>query len=128
MIDFRNLQLKRTPNQYLVAPQGFATATPHRQSPEFPWPAAELARRFRAVAIAEPRVTPLAEAAGGLQFELVQRSALFRFPDTISVEVLPLAEARSTLAIYSRSRYGHSDFGVNRKRIDRWLARLDETR
>jgi uncharacterized protein (DUF1499 family) len=128
MLDFRNLKLKQTPNQYLVTPKGFATATSHRHSPEFAWPAAELARRFRAVAAAEPRVTLLAEAAGGLQFELLQRSALFRFPDTISVEVLPLGEARSTLAIYSRSRYGRSDFGVNRRRIDRWLARLDETR
>src|SRR6202041_2278392 len=104
MIDFRNLELKRTPNQYLVAPKGFAAATPHRQSPEFAWPAAELARRFRTVAATEPRVTVLAEASSGLQFDLVQRSALFRFPDTISVEVLPLGEARSTLAIYSRSR------------------------
>jgi uncharacterized protein (DUF1499 family) len=128
MIDFHNLKLKRTPNQYLVAPPGFATATTHRQSPEFSWPAAELARRFRAVAAAEPRVTLLAEAADGLQFDLVQRSALFRFPDTISVEVIPLGENRSTLAVYSRSRYGRSDFGVNRKRIDRWLARLAETR
>ena len=128
MIDFHNLRLKRTPNQYLVAPEGFAAATAHRRSPEFPWTAAELARWFRAAAAAEPRVTLVAEAAGGLKFDLVQRSALFRFPDTISVEVIPLAANRSTLAIYSRSRYGHSDFGVNRRRIERWLARLAATR
>jgi uncharacterized protein (DUF1499 family) len=128
MIDFHNLKLKRTPNQYLVAPSGFASATVHRQSPDFPWPAAELARRFRDVALAEPRVTVLAEADGGMKFDLMQRSALFRFPDTISVEVIARGASRSTLAVYSRSRYGRSDFGVNRRRIDRWLARLGETR
>jgi len=63
-----------------------------------------------------------------LRFDLVQRSALFRFPDTVSIEVIPLGDSRSTLAIYSRSTYGYSDLGVNRKRIERWLARLAETR
>ncbi len=29
-----------------------------------------------------------------------------------------------TLAIYSRSVYGRSDFGANKRRITDWLARL----
>ena len=129
MLDLHNFKLKSSPNQYFVAPPGFATAAAaHRPSPEFPWPAADLARRFRAVAQAEPRVTLEEETAGGLRFDLVQRSALFRFPDTVSIEVIPLGDSRSTLAIYSRSTYGYSDLGVNHKRIERWLARLAETR
>jgi len=31
----------------------------------------------------------------------------------------------SGLIIYSRSRYGRSDFGVNRSRVKAWLAALD---
>ena len=30
----------------------------------------------------------------------------------------------SALAIYSRARYGIRDFGVNQKRVERWLAAL----
>jgi uncharacterized protein (DUF1499 family) len=38
--------------------------------------------------------------------------------------VLPAGAGRSTLAIYSRSLVGRKDFGVNRARIQRWLAAL----
>ncbi len=124
MIDFATLRLKPTPNQYLVAPAGLTAAKPHRISLQFPWPAEELARRFRTVALQEPRVTLLAEAGGGLCMDLMQRSAVFRFPDYISVAIWDLPDGGSTLAIYSRSRYGRSDFGVNARRIDRWLDRL----
>ncbi|MCB1632914.1 MAG: DUF1499 domain-containing protein [Pseudomonadales bacterium] len=37
---------------------------------------------------------------------------------------MPLGEARSTLIIYSRSVYGYSDLGVNKARVNRWLAEL----
>ena len=54
----------------------------------------------------------------------VQRSLVFRFPDTIWIQVLPLDANRSTLAIYSRSAYGRYDFGVNRSRVQAWLAAI----
>ena len=44
---------------------------------------------------------------------------------------MPLPNLRDKLdqkifdAIYSRSLIGHGDFGVNRARIERWLAALD---
>jgi uncharacterized protein (DUF1499 family) len=34
----------------------------------------------------------------------------------------PIAPDNSTLVLYSRSVYGYSDLGVNRKRLDIWLA------
>jgi uncharacterized protein (DUF1499 family) len=46
------------------------------------------------------------------------------FPDTIVVRFLDLPDGRSTLAIYSRSRFGESDFGVNHARLERWLGKL----
>jgi uncharacterized protein (DUF1499 family) len=48
-----------------------------------------------------------------------------RFPDTVDIEVLPVGDNQSTLAIYSRSLIGRSDLGVNRARVERWLAKLD---
>jgi uncharacterized protein (DUF1499 family) len=60
----------------------------------------------------------------------VQRSRLFGFPDYVSVRFVPvpaLADGRpaSTLAIFSRSRLGQSDLGVNEKRVTAWLDELE---
>lgn len=49
----------------------------------------------------------------------IVRSRLFGFPDYITVQ-----RKDEGLAIFSRLRFGKSDLGVNRKRIDAWLAKL----
>lgn len=124
MLDLATLKQPNGRNQYLAAPPGFGTARPDRTTPQFPRPAADLAQIFLAMALAQPRVTLRGQRQDGLAFELVQRSALLRFPDIVTVEVIPVDEQRSTLAIFSRSVYGRRDFGVNRQRVEDWLARL----
>jgi len=124
MLDLASLKQPNGRNQYLAAPQGFGIAQPDRITPLFPRPAADLAQLFLAMALKQPRVTLRRQRQDGLGFELVQRSRLFRFPDIISVEVIPVDERRSSLAIFSRSVYGRRDFGVNRNRVEDWLARL----
>ena len=71
-------------------------------------------------------VTPLADHKG-VQFDYVQRSPRFRFPDIITVRFIPVSPSRSTLAIYSRSVYGRRDFGVNEKRVQEWMALILST-
>lgn len=122
--DLATLKQPRKPNQYLAAPPGFGQAQPHRTVPVFPRSAADLAEAVRSMALAQPRTTLRAQSDDGLRMDLVQRSALFRFPDIVTVQVVPVDEARATLAIYSRSVYGRRDFGVNRRRVDDWLTRL----
>ncbi|MEQ8345131.1 MAG: DUF1499 domain-containing protein [Sneathiellaceae bacterium] len=122
--DLAALNQPRKPNQYLAMPPGFGRARPHRTVPVFPRPAAELAEAVRAMALAQPRTILKAQAEDGLHMDFVQRSALFRFPDIVTVQIVPVDDARATLAIYSRSVYGHRDFGVNRNRVDDWLTRL----
>lgn len=125
MISFDKLKLKASPNQYLVAPEGFCPlAKPHRVAPVFKVSAANLREAFAAVAMAEPRVTRGPSDKGLDQYEFVQRSALLGFADDVTVRFIALSPATSTLAIYSRSRVGWSDMGVNRKRIDLWLAKV----
>lgn len=124
MLDFTKLKLTRRPNQYLVAPPGRTPVPPHRESPVFAMPAVDLAQRLKEVALAGPRVELVETAEGGLRMRLVARSRIFRFPDLVDVEVLPVDAGRSALSIYARARYGYRDFGVNRARIDGWLARL----
>ncbi len=54
----------------------------------------------------------------------VCRSKVFGFPDYISVSFSRLDDGRTSLAIFSRSRFGLYDFEKNIKRIDRWLEKL----
>ena len=72
------------------------------------------------------RLTAIVADPDGRRFVYIQHSPTFRFPDIITVEFVPLGPYRSSIAIYSRSRYGHYDFGKNRKRVGKWLALLEK--
>jgi uncharacterized protein (DUF1499 family) len=110
------------PNEYRVAPPEAAVAA--NPAPVFDATPAELAIAFDRVAMAAPRTRRLAgDPADGFT-TYVQRSALFGWPDYISVRAVPV-EGGSTLAIWSRSRYGYSDLGVNAERVEAWLSRLE---
>lgn len=124
-MDFRTLRLTAKPNQYLVAPAGFCEqAKPHRTAPEFAVDKGGLRSCFREIALAQPRIVQAGTDDATLTDTYVQRSALLRFPDTITVQFLAATPGASSLAIYSRSRYGYSDLGVNKARIDAWLREL----
>ena len=125
-VDFEEFKLTDTANQYLMCPPGFCDANPHADSPVFGVSVEQLRGRWREVVAVRPRVVLLAEDEDGQQFDYVQRSARFRFPDIITVRFISVSSSQSTLAIYSRSIYGKSDFGVNRERIDAWLKTLRE--
>ncbi|OSP55427.1 DUF1499 domain-containing protein [Pseudoruegeria sp. SK021] len=81
---------------------------------------------FDAVAQAAPRTSVLAGSVASGQITYISRSSLWGFPDYISVRAVPVAEG-AALAIYSRSRFGKSDLGVNKARIEDWLAQLDDS-
>ncbi len=125
-VDFAELKLTDKPNWFLMCPPGFCGAKPHADSPVFDVSVERLRARWREVVGAQPRVELLAEGGDGLQFDYIQRSARFRFPDIITVRFISASPSQSTVAIYSRSIYGGSDFGVNRERIKAWLAFLRE--
>lgn len=124
-VDFEHLRLRDTPNQFLMCPPGLCDAVPHAESPVFEVPVEDLRDRWRSVVGAQPRVALLRE--DGAQSDYVERSKRFRFPDIVTVRFVSLAPSKSTLAIFSRSLYGKSDLGVNRKRIEAWMARLSES-
>jgi uncharacterized protein (DUF1499 family) len=122
--DFAAPKLTDKPNQYLLCPPDLCGAVAHGQSPVFQVPVEKLHRRWRLMLAALPSVKILAQYDDGRQMDYVQRSARFRFPDIVTVRFIATAPAQSTLAVYSRSVYGRSDFGVNRARVEAWLARL----
>jgi len=61
-----------------------------------------------------------------LMITYVQRSRVFGFPDYLTVRAVATAGGAG-LIIWSRARYGRGDFGVNRARVEAWLALLDAT-
>jgi len=124
--DLRSLQPPKSPNWHFAAPESWSQPHAAAQSPRFDVPVAVLREALVAVAAREPRCTLLNLEKEARQAEFEQKSRLFGFPDRIVVEFVELGEGRSTLAVYSRSLTGHYDFGVNRKRVERWLDALPE--
>jgi uncharacterized protein (DUF1499 family) len=127
IIDFETLELGDSPNQILVLPDGFNTKSkPHLLSPIFPISIDTLQRCWLNIVNKQPRVKLIAQTINKNQFEFVQRSAVFHFPDIVTVQFLSLPDKRSSLAAYSRSKYGYYDFGVNRRRMVCWLDLLKQ--
>lgn len=111
-----------TPNSYRVGPDG--TTEPDADAPTFSVDAGVLGAAFDTVAMNESAVERLAGSPGDGWVTYVQRSTLFGFPDYISVRFIDVDGGGSTLAVFSRSRLGQSDLGVNKKRVEDWLAKL----
>jgi len=111
-------------NAWRVGPSGAAGQPLDAAAPVYAVPAAELARALDAAARAWPRTEPLARSGDGLHLSYVARSRVRGFPDYVSVRVLDRDGGTSTLAIYSRARFGSSDLGVNRARVEAWLDDL----
>ena len=108
------------PNDYLVGPAGDREAVVVDELPE------ALLARLDAVALAEPRTTRLAGSPAEGWVSYLQRSVVVGFPDVVNVRADPEGSG-SQLVVWSRSRFGQSDFGVNKARVDRWLAMLGVT-
>jgi uncharacterized protein (DUF1499 family) len=112
-------------NAALACPPGYCAVAGATASPVFAVDGDRLYRDFARLVGRAPRtVTVLAEAPR--RMVVIQRSAVFGFPDVVTAEFVALGPARSSLALFSRARYGRWDFGVNRRRVARWVARLQQ--
>jgi len=123
-VDFMALKRSSTDNDALACPPGLCSAKADLVIAPVSMSAAELAGKVRALPDLEPRTVLVGENDAELRYVLVQRSALFNFPDTVNIAIQPIDASHAALAIYSRSRYGKSDLGVNMKRVQRWLGLL----
>lgn len=119
-LDVAHIVRPSTPNTALAAPAGFKPP-PDIVTPRYGLPPAELYRLIRTTALAQPRTFLHAEFADRMQIHFVARSRIMNFPDLVTAQVQP----DSTLILWSRSVYGHSDLGVNRARLTAWLAAVD---
>ena len=117
------LQRPSSPNTALAAPSGYKPV-PDILTPRYGVPPQALYTAIRRIAAEMPRTYPLSNADDRLEASYVARSRVFNFPDIIMLKVSAVPGG-STLVLYSASRYGESDFGVNKTRLTAWLAALD---
>ena len=109
---------------YLACPPGYCAAA-DMPSPIFDMPWDQLREYWKEMIVETAAILVVSE------FEqrravYIQRSPIFGFPDIVTVEFVALGPERSSVAVYSRSRYGGYDFAKNRKRVERWLFVLQE--
>ena len=123
-VDWATLTRSPTPNDALICPAGHCPrARVDREPPTYALEPSALLARLKETVRAEAHTVEL-PVGGDRAARFIQYTPLMRYPDTIDVAVLPVAGG-STLALYSRSLIGRGDFGVNRARLERWLAALD---
>jgi hypothetical protein len=124
-IDIRELRDPIPGNAFLACPPGYcrATAAP---SPILALPVERLSRLWDAMITEEPHIVIVADEPAEHRLAVIQHTPLLRFPDIVTVEFVALDAGRSSVAIYSRARYGSGDFGTNRRRVLAWLGRLEQ--
>ena len=82
----------------------------------------ELFTTLNQVAQSAPRSTRLAGAVEDGHVTYVVRSLVFGFPDYVTVWT-----DKETIVLYSRLRFGGSDMGVNKKRLETWIHAAQNT-
>ncbi|MGD2137752.1 MAG: DUF1499 domain-containing protein [Gammaproteobacteria bacterium] len=79
-------------------------------------------KRLQAAVRAQPRTLITADTGNMLHAEA--RSLVFRFVDDLAFMLLP---EEGLIHVRSASRTGYSDFGVNRRRVERIRRRFEQT-
>jgi len=122
-VDFPAMSRPALSNAWLICPAGYCISE-NAVSPVFALPAAELRARWDAMIASQPRVERTRDDPDGLGGTWIQRTATLGFRDRVNVRFMDLPGGGSTLAAFSRSGIGLYDFGVNRRRLEEWLAAL----
>jgi len=104
-----------------MCPANFCTPSGDLVSPVFRMSWERLHNYWRELIAAQRGVEQVGWDEKRRRATYIQRSAVLRFPDIVTVEFVPVGTDRATLAIDSRSRYGKGDMGVNRRRVVEWM-------
>ena len=124
-VSFKSLKRPPKPNTCLAAPENHClAAAPDFAPPEFAVGASALFAKVNNLIASERRWGNAQSDPQSLRIKFVATTGLMRFKDDVDIEVIPLDEDKSTLAVYSRSRVGYSDLGANRKRVSALIEHL----
>ena len=108
-------------NYYLLRPEDG-----HGPAPVFGAEPEKLSSALQEMVSALPRSEVIAGSVAGRHFTVMVRSQVMGFPDFVTVKVIE-AEGGAALVIFSRSRYGYSDLGVNKTRVEAWVQELEQS-
>jgi uncharacterized protein (DUF1499 family) len=125
-VDLATLRPPLPPPSFLACPPHYCAAHPGMTVPIFAVRLQRLRDDWTKMIGRQPRVVEVNAQPDRRQLTYIQHSLVFRFPDIITVELVPFGPDRSSLALYSRSRYGRYDFHQNRRRVAAWLSQLEE--
>lgn len=112
-------------NHFIAATIGSGFEAPDLVIPAFSCDAARLYAALREYALAQPRTKLQSESPNENHMSFVQRTAYWHFPDDVVAEITALETGGAALMLSSKARYGMEDFGVNRRRVKRWIAALE---
>lgn len=122
-VDIARLRAPLPQPSFLSCPPGYCDGKA-AASPEFSLPWQQLRDAWRRMMAEEPRVVELRDEPRQRRIVYVVHTRLLAFPDIVTIEFVPLAADRSSIALFSRARYGRYDFGKNRERGEHWLREL----
>ena len=114
-----------SPNCFRVAPEGSTDERIDEIAPIYGDRAIVLAQAFHDFALTQRATQHVAGLPTGQHMTYVQRSERLKVPDYVSVKFVDLADNTSTVVLYSRSRYGYGDLGVNEARVRAWISALE---
>lgn len=118
-IDPLTAEVPAKENHYLLRPQGG-----DGPAPVFEADPAAVAAALQDLIGETPRADLIAGSAAEGHMTVLVRSQLVGFPDFVTIKMLE-NDGGTALAIFSRSKYGYSDLGVNRQRVDAWIEGLN---
>ncbi len=107
------------PNRWHVAPRGDASRNMKNGVLRVIQTGPDGLERFDGIVRNAARTSVLAGSTSDGMITYVTRTKIVGYPDYTTAQ-----QDGDTLRIYARSRFGGSDFGVNKQRIDGWLDAL----
>lgn len=122
-LDFARFKKINRPNQFLALPASF-TAVERADATVGTFNANldHVRDAWLEILRGTARVSDIRQSEG--QIEAIQRTALVGFPDWITAMPVDLGNGHASICVFSRSKFGIRDFGVNEKRGLEWLALL----
>jgi Protein of unknown function (DUF1499) len=121
--DFATAPRSPDPNDALACTPGTCGGKPDFElAAQDEAPEALIGRFAMTIAHDFPQAVRVDDRKNPRQLRYVTYSPLMRYPDTTTVEAAPLPDGRTGLRAYAKAQLGSGDFGMNRKRLETWLA------
>ncbi len=123
-VDFKNLNISHyKPNFYLICPKVIC-GVDGNTSPIYKLNSNTLYHATLDIIQKKEKTTITYQNNKKYQLIFIQKTRFFRFPDYIDIQIFPVGNNESTIAIFSRAKYGFYDFGINKSRVINIITEL----